>query len=187
MSAALQGARPTGARTMRWTWARFADLGADDLYDALALRARVFVVEQACAFQDPDGIDRRCWHLLGRQDDGLLTAYLRVVDPADAAGERGVGGEGDEHQEHPERDERGERGEPWIGRVVTAPEARGSGVGRQLFAEGLARCLDAWPGRGIRLNAQARLERFYGGFGFRRAGDDFLEDGITHIPMWRAP
>jgi len=151
---------------MRWTWTRFADLGVDGLYDALALRARVFVVEQACAFQDPDGIDRRCWHLLGRRDDGALMAYLRVVD-ADATA--------------------GERGEPSIGRVVTAPEARGTGVGRELFAEGLARCLDAWPGRGIRLNAQARLERFYGGFGFRRAGDDFLEDGIAHIPMWRAP
>ncbi|MBS0304414.1 MAG: hypothetical protein JSR43_03415 [Proteobacteria bacterium] len=33
----------------RWTWARFADLERNDLYDALALRSRVFVVAQRSA------------------------------------------------------------------------------------------------------------------------------------------
>ncbi|MBI5722029.1 MAG: GNAT family N-acetyltransferase [Burkholderiales bacterium] len=154
---------------MQWTWARFSELGVGDLHDALVLRARVFVVEQACAFQDPDALDRACWHLLGRDAAGALAGYLRVVDAGGGqAGQAGMG-------------------EPVIGRVVTAPELRGTGVGRALFAEGLVRCRAAWPGRGIRLNAQARLERFYGEFGFRRAGEDFLEDGIAHVPMWRAP
>lgn len=163
---------------MRWTWARFAELGADDLYDALALRARVFVVEQACAFQDPDGVDRQSWHLLGRDAQGVLTGYLRVVDALALPARQGGGvAEG-----APARDRA-----PAIGRVVTAPEVRGTGAGRALFAEGLARCLAAWPGRGIRLNAQAHLERFYGSFGFVRAGENFLEDDIPHVPMWRAP
>ena len=65
---------------MIWTWSRFADLGIDNLYDALALRCRVFVLEQG-PYLDPDGIDRLAWHLLGRDDAGELQAYLRVVDP----------------------------------------------------------------------------------------------------------
>ena len=34
---------------LHWTWRRFDALSLDDLYDALALRSRVFSVEQACA------------------------------------------------------------------------------------------------------------------------------------------
>ena len=118
---------------MNWAWQRFGDLGVDNLYDALALRCRVFIVEQG-PYLDPDGVDRQSWHLLGRDARGALQAYLRVVDP-------GVKYE-----------------EPSIGRVITAPESRGTGLGRVLFAEGVARCAAAWPGQGIRISAQAHLE-----------------------------
>ena len=143
---------------MIWTWSRFADLGIDNLYDALALRCRVFVLEQG-PYLDPDGIDRLAWHLLGRDDAGELQAYLRVVDP-------GV-----------------KYTEPSIGRVITAAAVRGSGLGRRLVAEGVARCVAAWPGQGIRISAQAHLERFYGGFGFVRVGDPYPEDSIPHLEM----
>lgn len=143
---------------MIWTWSRFADLGVDNLYDALALRCRVFVLEQG-PYQDPDGIDRWAWHLLGRDDAGELQAYLRVVDP-------GV-----------------KYTEPSIGRVITAAAVRGTGLGRRLVAEGVARCMAAWPGQGIRISAQAHLERFYGGFGFVRVGDPYPEDNIPHLEM----
>lgn len=147
---------------MHWTWARFAALGVDNLYDALALRCRVFILEQG-PYLDPDGLDRESGHLLGRDEAGVLVAYLRVVDP-------GV-----------------KYAEPAIGRVIVAPEVRGTGLGRVLFGEGVQRCLAAWPGQGIRISAQAHLERFYEGFGFRRAGADYLEDGIPHVEMARAP
>lgn len=143
---------------MIWTWSRFADLGIDNLYDALALRCRVFVLEQG-PYLDPDGIDRLAWHLLGRDDAGELQAYLRVVDP-------GV-----------------KYTEPSIGRVITAAAVRGTGLGRRLVAEGVARCTAAWPGQGIRISAQAHLERFYGGFGFVRVGDPYPEDNIPHLEM----
>jgi ElaA protein len=145
---------------MNWTWQRFADLGVDNLYDALQLRCRVFVLEQG-PYLDPDGIDRVSWHLLGRDAGGALVAYLRVVD----------GG--------------AKFDEPSIGRVITAPEARGSGLGRALMAEGVAGCERFWPGRPIRIGAQAHLERFYNGFGFVRVGDDYLEDNIPHVEMLR--
>ncbi len=145
-------------QAVHWTWSRFGELGVDNLYDALALRCRVFVLEQG-PYLDPDGVDRAAWHLLGRDAAGVLQAYLRVVDP-------GV-----------------KYAEASIGRVITSPEARGTGLGRRLVAEGVARCVAAWPGRGIRISAQAHLERFYGGFGFGRVGSDYLEDNIPHCEM----
>ena len=144
---------------LNWHYQRFSTLSVDDLYDALALRAQVFVVEQACVFQDADGADRASGHLLGRDERGVLQAYLRVVDP-------GV--------KYPE---------PSIGRVITSAAARGTGTGHRLVAEGIARCRAAWPGRAIRIGAQARLEGFYASHGFVREGADYIEDGIPHCEM----
>jgi ElaA protein len=145
---------------MDWAWRRFEELGVDNLYDALQLRSRVFVLEQG-PYLDADGLDRESWHLLGRGASGTLVSYLRVVDP-------GV-----------------KFDEPSIGRVLTSPETRGGGGGRALMTEGVAGCERLWPGRAIRISAQAHLERFYGSLGFVRVGPDYLEDGIAHVEMLR--
>jgi len=146
---------------MNWTWQRFNDLGVDNLHDALQLRSRVFILEQG-PYLDVDGHDRAAWHLLGRDPASHLVAYLRVVDP-------GV-----------------KYDEPSIGRVVTAPEVRGTGFGRALMLEGLAGCAQHWPGRAVRISAQARLQRFYTELGFSVVGDEYPEDGIPHLEMlWR--
>ena len=146
---------------LRWAWQRFADLGVDGVYDLLALRAAVFVVEQTCAYLDPDGLDRHSWHLLGRGAGGALQACLRVVDP-------GL-----------------KYAEPSLGRVVLAQPLRGSGLADTLVAEGLRRCDAAWPGRANRISAQAHLQRFYARHGYQPVGDRYDEDGIPHIQMWR--
>ena len=145
---------------MNWSWHRFEDLGVTNLYDALQLRSRVFVLEQG-PYLDTDGVDRHAWHLLGRGAQGALVSYLRVVDA-------GV-----------------KYDEPSIGRVVTSPETRGGGSGRALMAEGVAGCERFWPGRAIRISAQAHLERFYASFGFGAVGPQYLEDGIPHVEMLR--
>ena len=146
---------------MNWSWQRFNELGVDNLHDALQLRSRVFILEQG-PYLDVDGLDRSSWHLLGRDDAGVLMAYLRVVDP-------GL-----------------KYDEPSIGRVVTAPEVRGTGLGRALMHEGLAGCVRHWPGSAVRISAQARLQRFYTELGFAAVGDEYLEDEIPHIEMlWR--
>jgi ElaA protein len=148
---------------LSWTWKRFEDLSADEVYDLLALRSEVFVVEQRCVFQDADGSDRPAWHLLGRTIASvpLLAAYLRCIDP-------GV-----------------KYLEPSIGRVVTAPALRGLGLGRALMDVGLLRSHDAWPGADIVINAQQRLEPFYRSLGFRSEGALYVEDGIDHVRMRR--
>jgi ElaA protein len=147
---------------MRWHWSRFAELSVDDLYDALQLRSRVFVLEQG-PYLDADGLDRSSWHLLGRDAQGVLVACLRVVDP------------GHKYDE------------PSIGRVVLAMALRGRGAGRALMAEGMAGCERLWPGQPIRISAQAHLERFYASLGFARVGEPYLEDGIPHLEMLRPP
>jgi ElaA protein len=146
--------------TLSWTWRRFPDLGVDDLYDLLALRCRVFILEQG-PYQDLDGIDRRAWHLLGRDEAGEARACLRIVDP-------GV-----------------KYAEPSMGRVVLDKALRGSGLADELVAEGLARADNVWPGRGNRISAQAHLQPFYEGLGYRAIGEPYGEDGIPHREMLR--
>ncbi len=146
---------------LNWRWTRFAGLSGDDVYDMLALRSTIFVVEQACVYLDPDGLDRSSWHLLGRDELGALLAYARVCDP-------GV-----------------KYAPPSVGRVVVDPSRRGTGLGHLLIAEVLRRCDSAWPGQPNRIGAQAHLQGFYGRHGYVAVGATYLEDGIVHIDMER--
>ena len=146
---------------MHWTWTRFDELGVQGLYDILALRCRVFILEQG-PYLDTDGADLHSWHLQGRDGGGVLQAYLRAVDPGT------------------------KYAEPSIGRVITAPEVRGTGLGRVLMREGLTRCALQWPQRAVRISAQARLRDFYLGLGFEPVSDEYIEDTIPHLEMlWR--
>jgi ElaA protein len=148
---------------LTWTLGRLEQLSPLDVYELLALRSEVFVVEQVCIFQDADGVDRQAHHLLGRDESGHLLALLRIVDP-------GV-----------------KYGEPSIGRVISAPAVRQSGVGRDLMAQGIRHCRALWPGQGIRISSQARLEGFYRGFGFQTVTEPYLEDDIPHVEMLLKP
>ena len=148
----------------RWQWSRLSGLTATELYAALAARQQVFAVEQNCLFLDADGHDARAWHLLGWTETGpraapVLAAYLRVLDP-------GV-----------------KHAEPSIGRVLTVPPHRGTGLGRVLMTEGIARTRLAWPGWPVRISAQQRLEAFYASLAFRTVSPPFQEDGIPHVEM----
>jgi ElaA protein len=148
---------------MRWVCLPFAELSVQQLYDLLALRSAVFVVEQNCVFQDVDGIDPAGWHLLGQDDAGGLMAYARLLPPGVKAPE------------------------VVIGRVITAPAARGTGAGQALMREANAHCACLWPGQPITLHAQARLERFYQGHGYVTVSEPYDEDGIDHIEMRKTP
>ena len=144
-----------------WVWRSFEELSADELYDILALRQTVFVVEQNCAYLDADGVDRRSRHLYTRDDAGLMVAYLRLVEP-------GV-----------------KYAEPSIGRVITHPSVRRTGLGRELMAEGLRGADEHYPGAGIRIGAQKWAESFYRSLGFESVGHEFIEDDIPHVEMLR--
>ena len=154
--------------SLHWQWCAFDELATADLYAVLALRQAVFVIEQACVFPDIDWHDQQACHLLGWQAGGagserFLAAYLRCLPPGIKFAECA------------------------IGRVVTAPAVRGSGIGRLLVAEGLRRAESLYPAQPIRIGAQMHLERFYAGFGFDAASAPYDEDDIMHIEMLRPP
>jgi ElaA protein len=145
--------------TLRWHDRAFDELSARELYAILVLRQRVFVVEQNCVYMDADGLDPQARHMWAEDGEAHeMHAYLRII-PA------GV-----------------KYAEVSIGRVITAPEARGTGLGKELMRRGLA-AVGAVP---VRIGAQAHLERFYGELGFVRASEEYQEDGIPHIEMVRA-
>ncbi|HEV7389917.1 MAG TPA: GNAT family N-acetyltransferase [Gemmatimonadaceae bacterium] len=154
---------PAGDARIHWQWSRFNELSIDDLYAAVRLREAVFIIEQNCPYPDADGRDPAAWHLLGWSIAGerRLLAYTRVFEP----GVRYM--------------------EASIGRVVTAPEVRGTGLGRVLMAEALRRVESLVPGRVVKIAAQRRLEKFYLGFGFESVSEPYEEDGIMHVDMVR--
>jgi ElaA protein len=150
-----------------FTWRAFDELSGREVYDLLALRSQIFVVEQASIYLDADGHDQASRHLLAHVDGSTgareLAGALRVLPPGE------------------------KMAEPSIGRVVVARHARGAGLGRRLFAEGLRGALEAFGAQPIRIAAQARLERFYATFGFETVSRPYDEDGILHVDMRLEP
>lgn len=148
---------------LHWQARLFRELDADTLYALLKLRSEVFVVEQQCAYLDPDGKDRhpQVVHLLGRADDGAIAAYLRIL-PAGVS--------------YPQVS---------FGRVLTAPAFRGRGLGDPMIRAALAQIQARWPGADVQIGAQAHLEHYYARHGFVRNSEPYLDDGIPHIDMLR--
>lgn len=137
--------------------ARAGELSAGQLHGLLRLRVAVFIVEQDCPYPELDG-----WDLAAG------TEHLWIGDA-----------EADEVRATVRILARGEA--RIIGRVATAESYRGSGYAGALMDRAVAHLGD----REVTLEAQARLETWYGQWGFVRAGADYLEDGIAHVPMRR--
>lgn len=148
---------------IEWICKHHSDLGKEQLYAILKLRSEVFVVEQKCAYLDPDGQDLAgdTCHLMGWADDQLV-AYLRLLDPESQGGD------------------------VVIGRVLTSAEGRGKGLGHEMLEEALKQAEKNWPAIPIYLSAQAHLQGYYGKYGFVVAGEEYLEDDIPHIGMRRS-
>ncbi|UFS61377.1 GNAT family N-acetyltransferase [Sulfurimonas sp. HSL-3221] len=151
---------------MRWQWSLFETLSPWEILEIMKLRQAVFVVEQACAYQDADDLDPFSWHLTGWEEDSKgkrLVAYLRVVFP------------GRKFEE------------PSIGRVITPLALRGRGLGSALIHEAIERIPSLFQKESIRISAQQRLEPFYAAFGFETVSTPYDEDGIPHVEMLRMP
>jgi ElaA protein len=154
---------------LEWRWKPFADLTPAEVYEILAARSAVFILEQNCLYGDIDGLDTDAWHLIayGRDENGhrngaSLAGYLRVLLP-DAT-----------------------HSDIRIGRVLTAAPFRGIGLGYALLQQALDRIEAHWPKVAISLHAQAHLQKFYGAFGFHPVSDIHDEDGIAHVWMRNA-
>lgn len=155
------------SENITWQSKTFSELNTTELYDLLKLRIDVFVVEQSCYYPDLDDHDRhpQTQHLFCYQSDKettkqIMTAYLRILP------------KGLTYQEHIS-----------IGRVVTAPSARGTGLGHELIKTGLTQCARKFANESLKISAQEHLEAYYMKHGFQRVTDMYLEDDIPHIGM----
>ena len=135
--------------------AAFDELDARTAYLLWQLRESVFVVEQECAYAELDGRDL---------EPG--TRHVWAADDNGPVGYLRVLDDGDHAR---------------IGRVLVARPRRGQGLSSVLMRA----ALDLIGDRPSVLDAQSPLAGWYARFGYRQDGDEFVEDGIPHVPMRR--
>lgn len=146
---------------VNWSCIPFHELSLEELYDIMALRQEVFVVEQDCPYLDADGLDQEAFHLQGRVgQEKTLAAYVRIL-PKGVSYEKYAS----------------------IGRVITSPKVRRQGVGIQLMETAIKKTKELYPEQGIKISAQCYLIDFYQSLGFKPTGPEYLEDNIPHIAM----
>lgn len=146
----------------RLVWFDVDSLPPRLLYGVMALRQRVFIVEQHCAYADMDGRDHDARHLIALTDDDLRPAgCLRLFAPEKA----------------------GAAGAARLGRIVVSPDHRKTGLGPALIREGLAEAERLYSRARVAISAQAALAEYYAGLGFIAEGAIYDEDGIPHIKM----
>ena len=145
-----------------WRCSTFAALDSTLLHSWLKLRQEIFVLEQHCLYPDIDDLDFQAVHLLGISPDHQVVAGARIFAPET------------------------EKGCTRIGRVCVSAKLRDRGIGRALMAEAINICEQRWPEHNVCLAAQSHLTTYYGTFGFVRAGETYVEDGIPHVDMVRA-
>lgn len=137
----------------------FAELGLQTLYDILALRSRVFIVEQNCPYQDLDHKDQKALHVL-IHDKNQLAAYARIFINT-------------------------KEKKASFGRVLTAASHRRKKIGRQLLQFLMDYFSKHCPAYDLSISAQYYLVDFYRSFGFFEQGEPYMLDGIQHIDMVR--
>lgn len=135
--------------------AKGSELSASTLYKILELRSAIFVVEQECAYQELDGLDLRA-----------DTTHLWFEDEHGITAYLRLLAEGDQIR---------------IGRVLARTDCRRTGVATTLMTLALG---TTHPATTL-LSAQSYLTNFYSSFGYEVSGQEFVEDGIPHVPMQR--
>ena len=141
---------------MKFVVKHFSELTTRELFEIYKVRVAVFVVEQKCAYQEVDDMDREAYHLWFEDDDGI-EAYLRLM-PAGVA-----------------------RAEVSLGRVIAVK--RRCGLGTKIVAEGIRFAREKLGASEIVIEAQTYVKKMYESLGFRAESEEFLEDGIPHIRM----
>lgn len=144
-----------GYSTRMWQYKQLEELSAKDLHLILKERTKVFVVEQAAAYQEVDDIDLRATHLVKRCKD-TVHAYCRVYL---------------------------QDGKVRIGRVLVPEHCRNVGHGRELMQVALNYITVRYPKREVQIQAEAYLKDFYESFGFELISDIYYEDDIAHYDM----
>ena len=136
----------------------FYQLSLEELYRILQLRSEIFVVEQNCVYQDLDFKDQKALHVFGKKKDKIIT-YTRIFKPGDYFKEAS------------------------IGRVVVEGKERKLGYGHDLMKASIYAIKIHFNVDKITISAQVYLKKFYESHGFKKVGEEYLEDGIPHNEM----
>ncbi len=142
---------------LSWEIKTFGEFNTEELYQILALRSEIFVVEQTCVYQDIDQQDQQSIHVIGKDND-TIAAYARIVP-------RKTGKDTS------------------IGRVVIRESYRGKKLGDRLIEKCIEACTIHYKGLSLEMSAQKHLVKYYSKHGFKKEGDPYLEDGIPHVLM----
>jgi ElaA protein len=145
---------------IQFTCLPFNQLSVHELYDIMVLRQQIFVIEQNCTYLDADGRDLDCWHLMGRNTEGVLVAYTRLMP------------KGSSYPNYAS-----------IGRVVNSDKVRGQGVGKLLMQQSIVKMAELFPNQPVKIGAQTYLLKFYTSLGFVSTGEEYIEDDIPHTSM----
>ncbi len=148
---------------VNWQVKTFGELTTNEFHDLLALRIKVFVVEQNCPYEELDGKDKKSYHLIGREGTGEVVATARIL-PAGIS--------------YPE---------VAIGRVVIDESQRGTGLGHDLMKQCMKFIVEEFGKVPVRISAQKHLEKYYESHQFTSTGKEYLEDGIPHVEMLYKP
>lgn len=143
---------------MEWQAKSFDELSREEFFDIAYERIRTFVIARHRPYQEIDATDKVARHILGYQA-GQLVAYARVFREA---------------------------GHVTFGRVLTIPEQRGTGLGRQLMVQIEAEIRRNFAGEAISIEAQVDKQHFYEKFGYAAIGAVFDFNGTPHIRMDKA-
>lgn len=137
----------------------------DDAFEIFSLRTSVFYLEQRIDEEELDARDREpTTQHVWLADDRGVASYLRVIEnatpqPGDADARR------------------------LIGRVVTRADRRGEGLSSLLLRHVIAQ----FGHEPLALHSQRDVQPLYARLGFEPYGDEYVEAGIPHIGMRRAP
>ena len=143
---------------MQWVLKHFNELNSNEVYDILALRNEVFVVEQTCYYLDIDGNDKDAYHIFACENEEIV-AYARIL-------KKGV-----------------TYSDASIGRVVVRKEYRKQKIASEMMKRALYFIKEELGESVVTIGAQAHLVDFYGSFGFKPISEVYLEDDIPHIDM----
>lgn len=151
-----------------WAFKPFSELNLTELYQILALRQKVFMLEQQDIYLDADGKDLNAIHVVGYSDNGnadkRIIAYARIIFPESNQNQQNIVS---------------------FGRVIVDKAHRGNGLAKILIQQ----ILDYLKKDGvysvcpIKISAQAYLIDFYKNFGFETLGEIYLDGTIPHIDM----
>lgn len=138
-----------------WYLKKFDELTVRELHQIYKERVAVFVVEQACPYQEVDELDVKAWHLF-EITNGEISSYARIIP---------------------------EEGSVRIGRVIVPQAFRGGGKARDLMNRAIEICREWFVDQPIQIGAQNYLREFYASLGFVATSGVYLEDDIPHVDM----